>query len=186
MYCRFWILVLPIQLMACALSTHAIIWWKKSWSVTYYTVWTWQFVINRLYRRYLCTSNVGQFCGMPFPWLCDHQSRSACASAFWKVRPILTKTPENLQFKTRALYHDLFTKWEGKIRKYLSQGLTSLPRAVRMSLCQAKYFLVQFDLTLSICDLSYYLCWAWLGWKWWKFLVEYSELHMLNETLLFT
>lgn len=127
MYCRFWILVLPIQLMACALSTHAIIWWKISWSVTYYTVWTWQFVINRLYRRYLCTSNVGQFCGMPFPWLRDHQSRSACASAFWKVRPILTKTPENLQFKTRALYHDLFTKWEGKIGKYLSQGLTMIP-----------------------------------------------------------
>ena len=121
-------------------------------------------------RTHSCTSNMGQFCGMPVPWLWDHQSRSACASAFWNVRPILTKIPLNLQCKRMALYYDLLTKWEGKMGEYLPQGRICGPRAVR-----------SLHPTQSISNLSYFLCWAWLGWKWWKCLGECSELHMLNE-----
>lgn len=48
------------------------------------------------------TSKTGQFCGMPVPWLRDHQSKSACISAFWKVKLMLTNTPENLRNKKKT------------------------------------------------------------------------------------
>lgn len=129
---------------------------------------------------------MGQFWGMPVPWLRDHQSRSAWASALWNVRPMLTKIPANLKLKTRTLYHDLLTKWEGKIGKHVLQRLMCLPRTVK-SLSQDKYILVHVTLLTNSIKQIYHANFDELDldgsgiFFLWKFLSKCSELQTLNE-----
>ena len=58
---------------------------------------------------WLLTSNIGQFCGIPMPWLRDHQSKSICESAFWIVRPMVRNIPERLKSRCSFQHIVLYT-----------------------------------------------------------------------------